>query len=130
MYRNTIRVRYGEVDMQRVVFNSHYLTYCDDTVDTWLRSLFSDFETLGWDIMLKKATIEWQSGARLQEQLDIDVAIARWGDTSFDIGVRAVVGERAVFTATLVYVGVRPGTLEPVAPPAVVRAALGEATAW
>jgi YbgC/YbaW family acyl-CoA thioester hydrolase len=127
MYRNTIRVRYGEVDMQRVVFNAHYLTYCDDTVDTWLRSLFSDFETLGWDIMLKKATIEWQSGARLQEQLDIDVAIARWGDTSFDIGVRATVGERAVFTATLVYVGVRPGTLEPVAPPAVIRAQLGEA---
>ena len=129
MYRNSIRVRYGEVDMQRVVFYAHYLTYCDDTGDTWLRSLFSDFETLGWDIMLKKATVEWQSGARLQERLDIDVAIARWGDTSFDIGVRGVVGDRAVFTATLVYVGVRPGTLEPVAPPAVVRAKLGEARA-
>lgn len=130
MYRNSIRVRYGEVDMQRVVFNAHYLAYCDDTVDTWLRSLFSDFETLGWDIILKKATIEWQSGARLQDLLNIDVAIARWGDTSFDIGVRGVVGDREVFTATLVYVGVRPGTLEPVAPPAAIRAALGEAVTF
>jgi acyl-CoA thioesterase FadM len=29
-YRHTIRVRYGECDMQRVVFNAHYFAYCDD----------------------------------------------------------------------------------------------------
>ena len=29
-----IRVRYGEVDMQRVVFNAHYLAYCDGTSPT------------------------------------------------------------------------------------------------
>jgi acyl-CoA thioesterase FadM len=28
-------VRYGEVDMQRVVFNAHYLAYCDDAVERW-----------------------------------------------------------------------------------------------
>ena len=34
-YVHHIRVRYGEVDMQRVVFNSHYLAYCDDAVESW-----------------------------------------------------------------------------------------------
>ena len=32
-----VRVRYGEVDMQRVVFNAHYLAYCDDAADLWFR---------------------------------------------------------------------------------------------
>jgi len=26
-YRHTVRVRYGECDMQSVVFNAHYLAY-------------------------------------------------------------------------------------------------------
>ena len=34
-----VRVRYGEVDMQRVVFNAHYLAYCDDAADLWFRTL-------------------------------------------------------------------------------------------
>ena len=29
-YRHEIRIRYGEVDMQRHVFNAHYLAYVDD----------------------------------------------------------------------------------------------------
>jgi len=125
-YRHTIRVRYGEVDLQQVVFNAHYLAYCDDAVDTWMRSVFSaGFEAHGWDFMLKKATVEWQSPARLQEVVDIDVGVARWGTTSFDVGLTGVVGERPVFTATITYVGVRWGTTEPVAVPGAVRAALG-----
>lgn len=38
-YTHHIRVRYGEVDMQRVVSNAHYLAYCDDAADLWYRSL-------------------------------------------------------------------------------------------
>ena len=37
-YIQTIRVRYGEVDAQGVVFNAHYLAYLDDVSDTWLRT--------------------------------------------------------------------------------------------
>ena len=32
-----IRVRYGEVDQQGVVYNAHYLAYVDDVFDTLLR---------------------------------------------------------------------------------------------
>jgi YbgC/YbaW family acyl-CoA thioester hydrolase len=40
-----IRVRYGEVDMQRVVFNANYLAYCDDAADLWFRKLGAALET-------------------------------------------------------------------------------------
>ena len=38
-YSQDIRVRYGEVAAQEVVFNAHYLAYLDDVADTWLRGL-------------------------------------------------------------------------------------------
>ena len=52
-------VRYGECDRQGVVFNSHYQAYLDDAVDVWLRRLDPEFEQRGWELMVKKATIEW-----------------------------------------------------------------------
>ena len=38
-YRHSIDVRWGEVDMQGVVFNAHYLAYIDDTLERWLRGV-------------------------------------------------------------------------------------------
>ena len=46
-YTQTIRVRYGEVDAQGVVFNAHYLAYLDDVSDTWLRTFDGNFEETG-----------------------------------------------------------------------------------
>lgn len=127
-YRHEVRVRYGDCDMQRVVFNAHYLAYCDDAVDTWVRSLFGgDFEAAGFDFMLKKAVVEWQSPARFGEHLSIDVGVARWGNTSFDVGLRGRVRDRDVFHAVITYVSVTPGGTDPVPPPAIVRERLGEA---
>ena len=59
-YRHSLRIRYGECDMQRVVFNAHYLAYCDDAVERWLAAKGVRVNDVGWDFMLKKATIEWQ----------------------------------------------------------------------
>ena len=33
--------------MQGVVFNAHYLAYCDDACDSWFRSCSSNFEEQG-----------------------------------------------------------------------------------
>ena len=119
--RHSIRIRYGEVDMQGVVFNAHYLAYCDDAVDTWLRSLDANFEQHGWDIMLKKAVIEWQGSAGLGDTIDIDLGVTRWGNTSLDVGFTGTVGGRPVFTATITYVGVAFGTKTPTPPPGEIR---------
>jgi len=119
-------VRYGEVDYQGVVYNAHYLAWCDDAFEEWFASLPFVTADLGWDCMLKRATIEWTGSAGLREVATIEVGVERWGNTSFDLGYAGRVGERAVFTATITYVGVERGTTTTMAPPAEVRAALGE----
>ena len=127
-YVHRIRVRYGEVDMQRVVFNSHYLAYCDDAVETWLATLGLNVFEHGWDFMLKKAVVEWDGTATVHELIDIAVAVSRWGNTSFDVGFRGTVNGRPVFTTTITYVGVKAGTKETMPAPPEVRALLDAAS--
>ena len=121
---HSIRVRYGECDMQRVVFNSHYLAYCDDAVERWLAAKGVQVNDIGWDFMLKKATIEWQGTATVHETIDIAVEVARWGNTSFDVLFTGTVDGRPVFTNTITYVGVQLGTKQTMAPPEDVKRSL------
>ena len=81
-YCHPIRIRYGECDMQKVVFNANYLLYIDDATDTWFREALGGFETTGFDFMVKKVTIEWQSAARFGEVLELDLDVTRWGTTT------------------------------------------------
>jgi acyl-CoA thioester hydrolase len=124
-YVHRIRVRYGECDMQRVVFNANYLAYCDDAVERWLAERGVDVFHHGWDFMLKKATIEWAGAATVHDHLDITVAASRWGNTSFDVTFDGAVDGRPVFSCTITYVGVKAGTRETMPPPPEVRGALG-----
>lgn len=123
-YVHHVRVRYGEVDMQRVVFNAHYMAYCDDAVECWLQARDVQVADVGWDFMLKKAVLEWQGNATVHDVIEIRVEVARWGNTSFDVRFTGMVGERPVFTSTITYVGVKLGTLETMPPPAEVKRVL------
>jgi acyl-CoA thioester hydrolase len=129
MFRHEVRIRYGECDLQGVVFNAHYLAYVDDTIDTWLRQLERPHVELGWDVMVKHADITWHGPARVAEHLQIDASVQRWGTTSFVMGYDGSVDGRRVFSATLTYVGVAAGTTDPAPPPPEVRALLGDTPA-
>ncbi len=124
VYSYDIEVRYGEVDLQGVVFNAHYLAYVDHCIDRWFRSL----DVLGgesdWDIMVKKATVEWFGSAGVGDVLTLVPRVSRWGTTSFDVTVEGSVGERPVFQALVLYVGVQLGTKTPMPPPERVRTLL------
>ena len=128
-HHHRIRVRYGECDMQGVVFNANYLAYIDDATDTWFRQVLGSYESLGFDVMVKRCDLEWQSAARFGDELDLVVAVTRWGRTSFDVEVAGVVGERPVFTARLVYVSTTPGAAVPAPVPDRVRELFDEASA-
>jgi acyl-CoA thioester hydrolase len=125
-HRHEIRVRYAEVDMQRVVFNAHYLTYVDEAGDAWFRRALGDdyYSSGSLDIVLKRADVTWHGSAGFGDVLAIDVGARRWGRTSFDVGFEGSVGERPVFTAVVTYVSVTPGTTEPTPVPEAVRSAL------
>ena len=99
-YTQTIRVRYGEVDAQGVVFNAHYLAYLDDVSDTWLRTFDGNFEETGWEIMLRRADLTWHGPAGVHDDLVVTAEVVRWGTTSFDMAFEVRVDDRLVLTAT------------------------------
>ena len=122
-YVHHVRVRYGECDMQRVVFNAHYLAYCDDAADWWFRSLGALLEAGEWDVMVKKATVTWDGAAKVHDDLAIAVSVSRWGTSSFDVRFDGTVEGAAVFTAEITYVAVVTGTTDTLPVPAEFRAA-------
>ncbi len=110
-----VRPRYAEVDAQGVVFNAHWLTYFDEACTRWFEVLGFDPATSffrDFDLMIVKATIEWQGPAGFDENVDIAVEASRLGTSSLDVRYTATVDDRAVCVGTITYVSVQPGTHE------------------
>ncbi len=130
-FRHTIKVRYGECDMQGVVFNAHYLAYADDAVAQWFESALppqsmyvSGNGNATFDFMVKKAVVTWSGGSTFGDQLDLDCSVDRWGNSSFDVVVRGSVGGAERVEIVLTYVSVTPGTHKPCRVPDELRDAL------
>src|ERR1700709_2470405 len=81
-----LRVRWAEVDMQKIVFNAHYLMYFDTAVADYWRALAMPYEgarpLLAGDIFLKQASVEFHASARLDERLAVALKCARIGTSS------------------------------------------------
>src|SRR5437762_10105722 len=82
-----LRVRWAEVDMQKIVFNGHYLTYIDTAVAEYWRAIGLAYpegyvERYGADLFLRKATLEYLGSARYDQQLAVLARVARLGRTS------------------------------------------------
>ena len=125
------RVTYAEVDQQGVVFNGHWLAYFDDAMTRfvdWLGFPPKDTFFSAFDVMVVKATLEWQGPAGFEDEVDITVVPTRLGNASFDLTYRAAVARRPVCLGTITYVSVKPGTAEPVSIPPEVRTKLEAAT--
>lgn len=125
-YHHEIRVRFGEVDMQGVVFNSHYLAYADDAVTAWMRSSGFAYpnDGLGFDFMVVHADVDWQGSAGFDAVLEIECEVERWGTTSFTILQRMHVGHEPVCEVRLVYVSVALGTKDKMPVPEEFKALL------
>jgi acyl-CoA thioester hydrolase len=117
-----LRVRWAEVDMQKIVFNAHYLTYIDTAVAEYWREIGLPYpdvyvERYANDLFLRKATVEYLGSARYDDVLNVYGRVARLGRTSmtfhFEIhkeNERNSDGQPLV-TAELVYVNADPATM-------------------
>ena len=97
-----LRVRYGECDMQKVVFNAHYGHYVGLAANEFLRSLpFGESLVDGHlDYQLVKQTIQWKAPARFDQVLGISVSVKHLGRTSFTIGTDIrVAGEENIIAS-------------------------------
>jgi len=127
-FRYYLRIRYGECDAQKVVFNARYADYVDLSTLEFLRALgFGEALIAGdFDYQLAKLTIEWKAPARFDQVLELSVQATQLGNTSFTVETEfRVAGEKPVIaTAETVYVLVDARTLRKTPLPAGLRAAL------
>ena len=115
-----LRVRWAEVDMQKVVFNGHYLTYIDTAVADYWREIGLPYpegyvERYGNDVYLRKATVEYLGSARYDDRLAIYARVSRLGRSSmtFLFEIRREGEEAPLVTAELVYVNADPSSMKP-----------------
>jgi YbgC/YbaW family acyl-CoA thioester hydrolase len=109
-----LRVRWSEVDMQKIVFNAHYLMYFDTAVADYWRALALPYEEamhlLGGDLYVKKASVEFHASARMDDQLEVALRCGRMGTSSMVFGGAIFRGEQLLITCELVYVFADPAT--------------------
>jgi YbgC/YbaW family acyl-CoA thioester hydrolase len=109
-----LRVRWAEVDMQKIVFNGHYLMYIDTAMSDYWRALALPYEAsmhaLGGEMYVKKATVEYHASARLDDTLDVGLRCARVGNSSCLFQGGIFTGDRLLVTGELVYVFADPAT--------------------
>jgi acyl-CoA thioester hydrolase len=127
-FRYYLRVRYGECDAQRVVFNARYADYIDLSTTEFVRALGFGGALLdgSLDYQLVKLTIEWKGPARYDQVLELAVSATRLGNTSFTISteIRVAGQEPVIAAAETVNVTVDSRTLRKTPLPPDFRAAL------
>jgi YbgC/YbaW family acyl-CoA thioester hydrolase len=117
-----LRVRWAEIDAQKIVFNAHYLMYFDTAVAGYWRALAMPYaetmEYLGGDLFVRKATVEYEGSARYDDLLDLGIRCARVGNSSILFQGAAFRQDELLVSCELVYVFADPvaQTSKPVPP--------------
>jgi YbgC/YbaW family acyl-CoA thioester hydrolase len=104
-----LRVRWAEVDMQKIVFNAHYLTYIDTAIAEYWREIDLPYphgyvERYGSDIFLRKATVEYLGPARYDDELTVCCRVAKLGRSSMTFHFEIYRAADLLISAELVYV--------------------------
>jgi YbgC/YbaW family acyl-CoA thioester hydrolase len=113
-FSHRLRVRWVEVDMQKIVFNAHYLMYFDTAMGDYWRALALPYEAameqLGGDMYVKKASVEYHASARYDDQLEVCLRCARIGTSSLVFEGAIFCADALLVTCELIYVFANPAT--------------------
>lgn len=86
-FTHKLRVRWAELDPQRIVYNAHYLTYFDVGLTEYLRALGwkgeAGFAGHGTDMVLANANLDYRASARHDDELLIAARVEHLGRRSF-----------------------------------------------
>jgi len=117
-----LRVRWAEVDMQKIVFNGHYLTYIDSAISEYWRAIGLAYpggyvERYASDIFLRKATVDYLGSARYDDVLSVCCRVARLGRSSLTFAFEIYRDEpeaaaEPLVAAELVYVNAAASTMK------------------
>jgi YbgC/YbaW family acyl-CoA thioester hydrolase len=109
-----LRVRWAEVDMQRIVFNGHYLMYFDTAVAGYWRAMALPYHetmaAMAGDLFVRKATVEYLGSARYDDLCEVGIRCERVGNSSILLQAAVFRGETLLVHGELVYVFADPAT--------------------
>ena len=109
-----LRVRWAEVDMQKIVFNAHYLMYFDTAITDYWRALALPYQEtmhqLGGDLYVVKATVEFHASARADDQIEVAMKCSRIGNSSLTFTGAIFRGDEHLITGEIIYVFADPAT--------------------
>jgi len=107
-FTERLRVRWVEVDMQKTVFNGHYLMYIDTAVTGYWRAMAAPYEDtlkyLGGELFVRKSTLEYHAPARHEDVLDVGIRCGRIGNSSIVLNGVVFRQDEALVNAEVVYV--------------------------
>lgn len=107
-FYHSLRVRWSEVDAQRIVFNPNYLNYFDIAINDYLDAIgfpYPDgFAAFGSDMFAVTSTINFRASARFNDALDIAARIAHIGRTSYRAQFAIFRGDELLVDGVNVYV--------------------------
>jgi YbgC/YbaW family acyl-CoA thioester hydrolase len=113
-FLDRLRVRWAEVDLQKIVFNGHYLMYFDTAVAGYWRALAMPYhetmEHLQGDLYVRKATLEYLASARYDEQLETGIRCSRIGNSSMVFTAAVFRAQQCLVHGELLYVFADPAT--------------------
>jgi acyl-CoA thioester hydrolase len=113
---NPLRVRWAEVDLQKIVFNAHYLAYADCSFTEYWRmtGLTPPLEQnlSGGELFVRRVTIDYYASAVFDDELEIGVRCTRMGRSSlaFQAGMFRKGTDELLVVVDLSYVYAAPAT--------------------
>jgi YbgC/YbaW family acyl-CoA thioester hydrolase len=113
-FSHRLRVRWAEVDLQKIVFNAHYLMYFDTAISDYWRAMAVPYEETmhqwGGDLYVKKASVEYFASARYEDQLDVMLKCVKVGNSSIVFEGAIFRADQLLVTCELIYVYANPAT--------------------
>jgi acyl-CoA thioester hydrolase len=122
-----LRVRFHECDVQGVVFNAHYFAYFDVALTEMWRAAFGSYGNVvasGTDVVVVEAAASFRAPARFDDEIDVELEIARLGATSMTMRTAVRRGGELLVEGRIVHVFVDAATLAKKQIPDEVRAGL------
>lgn len=116
-FYHTFRVRYSEIDGQKVVYNAHYLTYFDTAITEYFRWLPFDYvnhcNQTGHDFHTVRAVVNYQSPILFDEEIQVYVRVGDIGRSSLPFVLEIYVDDedqpRATGEIIWVYIDIKSG---------------------
>jgi YbgC/YbaW family acyl-CoA thioester hydrolase len=109
-----LRVRWAEVDLQKIVFNGHYLMYFDTAVAGYWRAMALPYHdtmhALQGDLYVRKATVEYLASAQYDDSVVCGVRVGRMGNSSMTLQCALFKQDHLLVHGELVYVFADPAT--------------------